>query len=220
MELNEPMPRIVPIMRSGSIGLLFAILFFVGGDNSAGAASSALHDGDIIFQTSRSSQSLAIQRATGSPYSHMGIIFIRDGRPYVFEAVATVRYTALESWIARGQGSHYVVKRLKDAEKVFDSNGLAKLRGATSEFAGRPYDLTFEWSDDRIYCSELVWKVYDRGLNIRVGELQRLKDFNLADPVVKAKMRQRYGKRIPLDEPVISPAAMFRSPLLVTVVQK
>jgi len=181
MEPNEPATRIVRSMRSGSIGLLFAILFFVGGDNAAGKATPAFHDGDIIFQTSRSSQSLAIQRATGSPYSHMGIIFIRDGRPYVFEAVATVRYTPLESWIARGQGSHYVVKRLKDAGKVLDGNGLAKLQGATSQFAGRPYDLTFEWSDDRIYCSELVWKLYDRALNIHVGELQPLKDFNLSE---------------------------------------
>ena len=30
--------------------------------------------GDIIFHTSRTSQSLAIQKATGSVYSHMGII--------------------------------------------------------------------------------------------------------------------------------------------------
>jgi len=113
-----------------------------------------------------------------------------------------------------------VVKRLKDAGKVLDDSGLAKLHGATSQFAGRPYDLTFEWSDDRIYCSELVWKLYDRALNIHVGELQRLKDFNLSDPVVKAKMRQRYGKRVPLNEPVISPVAMFRSPLLVTVTER
>lgn len=71
-----------------------------------------------------------------------------------------------------------------------------------------------------VFCSELVWKLYDRALNIHVGELQPLKDFNLADPVVKVKMRQRYGKRIPLNEPVISPAAMFQSPLLVTVIEK
>jgi hypothetical protein len=33
-------------------------------------------------------------------------------------------------------------------------------------------------------------------------------------------MRERYGTRIPLDEPVISPVAMFDSPLLVTVVAR
>ena len=42
--------------------------------------------GDIIFHTSRTSQSLAIQKATGSVYSHMGIILLRDGKPYVYEA--------------------------------------------------------------------------------------------------------------------------------------
>src|SRR3954464_15869598 len=42
----------------------------------------AVRDGDVIFQTSQSSQSVAIQRATHSPYSHMGIIFVRAGQPY------------------------------------------------------------------------------------------------------------------------------------------
>ncbi|HTD24351.1 MAG TPA: YiiX family permuted papain-like enzyme [Terriglobales bacterium] len=185
----------------------------------AEASPATLQDGDIIFQTSQSSQSVAIQRATASPYSHMGIIFFRNGKPYVFEAIATVRYTPLTSWIARGKGGHYVIKRLKDAPTLLTSDGLAKLRATTSQFEGRRYDLTFEWSDDRIYCSELVWKLYDRALNIHIGELQHLKDFNLNDPVVKAKMRQRYGNHVPLEEPVISPGAMFRSPLLVTIAE-
>ena len=52
-----------------------------------------VRDGDVIFQTSRSSQSLAIQRATHSRFSHMGLIFIWSGEPYVLKAAATVRYT-------------------------------------------------------------------------------------------------------------------------------
>ncbi len=197
-----------------------AILCIITASYAAAAPVLAVRDGDIIFQTSQSSQSLAIQRATGSPYSHMGIIFFRGGKPYVFEAIATVRYTPLASWIARGKGGHYVVKRLKDAPTVLTSDGLSKLHVTTHQFEGRPYDLTFDWSDDRIYCSELVWKLYDRSLKIHVGELQQLKDFNLADPVVKTKLRERYGSHIPLEEPVISPAAMFHSPLLVTAAEK
>lgn len=42
-----------------------------------------VQNGDIIFQTSLSSQSLAIQKATHSPYSHMGIIILKNGKPYV-----------------------------------------------------------------------------------------------------------------------------------------
>ena len=45
-------------------------------------------DGDVIFQTSRSSQSQAIQLATKSPYSHMGIVYVGEGaEALVFEAV-------------------------------------------------------------------------------------------------------------------------------------
>ncbi len=187
---------------------------------SAKAVLPTLKDGDIIFHTSRSSQSIAIQRATHSQYSHMGLIVHRSGKPYVFEAISTVRYTALDQWVARGIGQHFVVKRLRNANAILSPSALQKLQKVAAQFAGRSYDLIFSWSDDQIYCSELVWKIYDRGLNIQLGKLQRIRDFNLTDPMVRAKMRERYGSTIPLDEPVISPAAMFRSPFLVTVAEQ
>jgi len=197
---------------SASLPALFTLL-----TASAGHAATALKDGDIIFHTSRSTQSLAVQRATGSRYSHMGIVLLREGKPYVFEAVSTVRYTPLAQWTARGNGGRYVVKRLRDADTRLTPGAVARLHARTSDFAGRPYDLTFEWSDSRIYCPELVWKLYDRALGVRIGELQKIRSFNLADPAVRTKMRERYGDAVPMDEPVISPVAMFDSPLLVTV---
>ena len=120
-------------------------------------AASPLRDGDIIFHTSRSAQSQAIQRATHSPYSHVGWSFHRDGKPFVFEAIATVRYTPLAQWTARGRSGDYVVKRLK---APLTADQADKLRKAAETYAGKPYDLYFEWSDARIYCSELVWKAY------------------------------------------------------------
>ena len=181
------------------------------------AQAGQLHDGDIIFQTSRSAQSVAIQKATHSKYSHVGIIFFRDGRPYVYEAANTVSYTLLKKWIARGEGGHYVVKRLRGSERVLTPQDVAKLRQVAASFQGKPYDLTFEWSDDRIYCSELVWKIYDRGIGVRVGRLQRLRDFDLSGPAVKTKMKERFGNHVPLDEMVISPGEMFSSDKLMIV---
>jgi len=180
----------------------------------------ALRDGDIIFHTSHSAQSVAIQHATGSRYSHMGLVIHRDGKPFVLEASATVRRTPLDAWIARGVGGHFVVKRIRDATRLLTPEGLARLREEALRFEGLPYDLTFEWSDDRIYCSELVWKAYHRALGLDLGKLQRLREFKLDDPVVRAKLHERYGDRVPLDEPVISPSAMYGSPLLVTVEQR
>jgi hypothetical protein len=183
----------------------------------AAGHAEALRDGDIVFHTSRSAQSVAVQRATGSRYSHMGIVLMRGGKPYVFEAVQTVRYTPLAQWTARGNGGHFVAKRLRNADTLLTPAALARLRAKTGDFEGRPYDLTFEWSDGRIYCSELVWKLYQRALGVRIGELQKIRAFNLGDAAVRAKMRERYGDKVPLDEPVISPMAMFDSPLLKTV---
>jgi len=89
--------------------LVFAViglLYLLGcGDSFA----ERLRDGDLIFQTSRSEQSTAIEKATHSPYSHMGIVFLRNGNPHVYEAIKTVQYTPLRKWVERGEGGHYVV---------------------------------------------------------------------------------------------------------------
>jgi hypothetical protein len=179
-----------------------------------------VHEGDVVFHTSRSSQSFAIQEATHSPYSHMGIVIVRGGRPYVFEAVSTTRYTPLRDWLRRGAGRHYVIKRLRDADQRLTADALNRLESTSRRFEGRPYDLTFEWSDDRMYCSELVWKIYDRALGVQLGAMQHLRDFDLSAPEVRAKMRERYGDHVPLDEPVISPVAIFSSDQLVTVAER
>jgi hypothetical protein len=200
--------------------LLLIALCWYGEAVSGEAWETRVREGDIIFHTSRSSQSLAIQRATGSRYSHMGIIFIRNGAPVVYEAVQTVRYTPLKRWTARGEGGHFVVKRLADADRILTAEALGKLRRAAAMFEGRPYDLTFEWSDDRIYCSELVWKIYERALGIQIGSLQRLREFRLDDPAVRKKMKERYGNAVPRDEKVISPAAMFDASNLTAVLQR
>lgn len=177
-------------------------------------AAAPLRDGDIIFQTSRSGQSVAIQKATHSPYSHMGVVLHRDGKPFVFEAIATVRYTPLENWIARGDGGRYVVRRLT---RPLQPAEVKKLHEAAKIYAGKPYDLYFEWTNARIYCSELVWKMYRDATGLEIGTLQKLRELDLDDPAVKAKMRERYGKNIPLDERMISPAAMYESGLLKAV---
>ncbi len=67
--------------------------------------------------------------------------------------------------------SHVVVKRLKDRDAVLSREVLEAMRRVGETMAGKPYDLKFGWSDDLIYCSELVWKIYERGAGVRVGEL-------------------------------------------------
>jgi uncharacterized protein YycO len=181
------------------------------------ADEGEIKNGDLIFQTSLSGQSKAIQVATHSKYSHCGIIYKEGNRFVVFEAVQPVKRTALDQWIARGENAKFVIKRLKNAEQVLTPATLQKMKQVGEEFLGKNYDSTFEWSDSKIYCSELIWKIYQRATGIEVGKLQKLSDFDLTNEVVKKKMTERYGKKIPMDEMVISPSAIFESTLLTTV---
>jgi len=184
---------------------------------AACAGDYAPRDGDIAFQVSTSRQSEAIQRATGSRWSHLGIVHLVDGAPLVFEAVGPVRDTPLAEWIARGKDGEVVIKRLRDAERLLTPAARDQLLAVGRRWRGRPYDLVFAWSDDELYCSELVWKLYHRTLGLAIGDTQRLGDLDLTHPVVQRKLHERYGDAIPLDETVITPGAIFDSPLLETV---
>lgn len=170
--------------------------------------------GDIIFQTSRSAQSKAIQMATKSHYSHMGMIVVRNRQTYVFEAIGPVKYTALQAWIGRGENGSFIVRRVKGGLSAAQRQ---KLTLSAKRYLGKPYDLAFSWTDERQYCSEVVWKVYRSATGMRIGKRQKLKEFDLHSKAVRDKLTERYGKNIPLEETVISPQAMFDDPRLETV---
>jgi hypothetical protein len=180
---------------------------------------AAFKTGDLVFHTSLSSQSQAIQIATKSKYSHCGIVFEKEGVFYVYEAVQPVKVTPLDEWIARGDKGYYTLRRLKDAQIVLTPEAQGKLEAEAKKFLGKNYDLNFDWSDDKIYCSELIWKVYDRALGIQIGELQKLGEFDLNFPQAKALVKVRYGgiNKFPFKEDVISPVGIFNSELLETI---
>ncbi len=179
-----------------------------------------LQNGDLIFHTSLSRQSMAIQLATKSEYSHCGLIYKADGQYFVLEAVQPVGLTPLDKWIARGKHGKYVVKRLKEADRILKPDVLNKMKEIGNSMIGKNYDFGFGWSDERIYCSELIWKIYQKATGLKIGKIEKLKDFDLSSAAVKQKMKERYGNHIPLNESVISPKAVFESELLTTVKSK
>jgi len=144
----------------------------------------------------------------------MGIVFLRGAKPEVLEAVSPVRFTPLEKWVARGELGRYVAKRPRHR---LPPDRVRRLRSVGESFLGRPYDEYFGWSDDSLYCSELVWKVYERATGIALGRLHRLGELDLSQPIVRAQLAKRYGEAIPLDQQVITPAAIFAAPELVTI---
>jgi len=108
-------------------------------NNTRTVKNDDLRNGDIIFQASKSSQSKAIQLATNSQYSHMGIVYETNGEFYVYEAIQPVKLTKLNDWIKRGENSHYVVKRLKDSEKLLTKENIRKLKDYGEKFKSKSY---------------------------------------------------------------------------------
>jgi hypothetical protein len=182
------------------------------------ASVSGLKKGDVIFQVNESGQGKAIQLATHSKYTHCGLVWSDEGKLFVWEAGPVVMSTPIDEFIKRGKNSHYVVKRLKGRDSLLTTEQENSMKSLFYRaFYNKPYDLYFGWNDEKIYCSELVWKIYSRTTGIEVGKTEKLRDCDLSHPVVKQKLKERYGNEIPLDETVISPADIFNSELLETV---
>lgn len=179
--------------------------------------ASKFKDGDLIFQTSESKQCEAVRIATNSKFSHCGIIYNLNGKWFVFEAVQPVKLTPVEEWIQHGKGNKYVVKRLKDAS-VLTPVVLQKMKDYSQQFDGKEYDAYFEWTDNRMYCSELIWKIYKNAAGIELSKLREMKEFNLEDPRVQKILKERYGNDIPLEEKVVAPSDISDSNLLKTVI--
>lgn len=177
--------------------------------------SKELKEGDIILQTSESSQCEAVRIATKSKFSHCGIIIKENDKNFVLEAVQPVKITPLEEWISHGKNGDYLIKRVT---KSLDSAKIKKMKAYGFHLLNKDYDLYFEWSDDKIYCSELVWKIYKEGAGIEICSFKKLKDFDLTNPIVKKIMKERYGDKVPLNENVIAPSQLANSKLLETVI--
>ena len=178
----------------------------------------ALRDGDLIFHESQSAQSEMVRALTDSRWTHMGVIYLEPAGPMVFEAVSPVRRTALKDWTLRGRGGHFAIKRLRDAETRLTQEVIAKMRKLGATWLGRPYDLRFRWDDETLYCSELVYKLFERGAGVKLGKLQTAAEMNLDDEKVQRALKKRFaGAKFDPQEPVVTPDSIFNDEQLIEV---
>lgn len=172
--------------------------------------SHTYQDGDIIFQSSNSRQCQAVKLATHSDISHCGMLFNKNGDWFVLEAVEPVQVIPLLDFVKRGEGWRYTIKRLKTDQKLSETQ-KRNMHTLGESLVGKHYDIYFGWTDDEIYCSELVWKLYYQAAGIELCKTKKLKDFDLTNPLVVEMMKERYGNHIPFDEAVVAPSDIFFS---------
>lgn len=202
---NDPIPKSVEVEEK-DLGLM-----------KDGNSWEEYKNGDIVFIHSKSNLSSPISLATESNYTHCAVYWCFKGTgPAFYEAASEVEITDFDEFLKHRKGSLLLVMRLKDRDKLLDSTNLSLLIDKMSSWHERPYDGHFLWSDDEIYCSELVYKAYE-AVNIKLCELKKLEDFDLSSPQVKKELDKRYGNKIPLKEPIIAPVDLIYSPLLDTI---
>lgn len=184
----------IRLLRSAAIAtIIFAAIVYawLGLTTVSAEDLPSLKNGDIIFQTSRGSQSSAILLASMSAYSHMGIVEIdSDGTLFVVEAVGPVKSTRLDEWIKRGLGGRVAIKRMT----TLSTEQSRLILQAAHYYDGLPYDPFFMSTTDQIYCSELVSLSFKNGASLTLGKTQKAKELYLNNFAAKRLISKRWQK--------------------------
>ncbi|MCA2980963.1 MAG: peptidase [Myxococcaceae bacterium] len=163
-----------------------------------------LRTGDLVFQASTSSRSALIRKASGSPYSHVGIVEVAGDGVFVIEAIEPVSRTPWARWRARGVGAKVLVLRDRGATPAALADVVREARKAV----GTPYDARYRWDDERLYCSELVVKAWARGLGVSPGVQQPVRDLALTP----AELALARAKGINPDQHLVTPGSLATDP--------
>jgi len=164
-----------------------------------------IKSGDFIFQHLPGPLTEMIADVTKSPYSHCGIIVEKKGGFVILEAIGPVKETPINEWIARGEGERFTIVRLKEPYRIF----IPQIIEQAYRFSGRPYDIQYEWDDQKIYCSELIHKAVQEGAGLSLARFVRLGDLDWHR--YEKQIRQITGGILPLDRIMITPADLAES---------
>ena len=180
-----------------------SILFFALLLCSCRAVDSQSHyrpqHGDIVFQSLAHNPVIdAIEGCTNSPYSHCGIVVQRTDGWFVLEAIGPVLEKPLNRWIAQGREKQFAVHRLKPALQKH----VPAMIAAARRFMGKPYDIQYELDDEKIYCSELIYKAWLAATQEQLGKLVRLGDLNWKP---HEHVIRQIANGLPLDRKMITP---------------
>ncbi len=193
--------------------ILFAGLIFLFAGCAAIEAPKQYEprEGDLVFQALPLEVDLvrAIEGITRSHYSHVGVLHRRKGEWTVIEATgAGVVYTPFEKWKSIGRDERWAAYRVKAKHREHVGEFLTQLH----PHAGKPYDFSYELSEDKLYCSELVYHAWAKATGQKMGTLTELGNLNWRP--FSATIEKYNGGPMPPDRQLISPVELSKAPQL------
>jgi Permuted papain-like amidase enzyme, YaeF/YiiX, C92 family len=141
---------------------------------------AVLHDGDVVFRRAdarilfgRFPFSRFIANASGSRFSHTGVVAIEDGQPVVYDTTkAGVRRQPFAVWILDNVGP-LGVKRLRPE---LQPHAAAAVRYCRDVFERQvPFDYDLDLDDRALYCVEMTEKAF-RASGLVLSQPVRLGD--------------------------------------------
>ena len=175
------------------LSAIFGVIFAYGPNPDI----EKLKEGDVIFHASDSRQAPMLRLATASPITHCGIIIEKGGKLYVLEAEGTVQLTPIQTFIDRGIGKTYCVRRPKSELK-----GRVKYKG----YLGIAYDSAFKFKNKKYYCSELVYDIYKDQFGIQICEPRPLSDYHTLG--LEKEIKRRGMK---MDQLMVAPSDLMNA---------
>ena len=106
--------------------------------------------------------------------------------------------------MGRSRGRRVIVKRLSDEGRL-TSDARARMHASLRGDLGKDYDNLFEWSDKKIYCSELIWRAYERGL----GSLTWTRAANARSTLYRPAVRNFLNERFHLSSSQIEKSTLL-----------
>ncbi|UMB54287.1 hypothetical protein MKD41_02120 [Lutibacter sp. A64] len=137
-----------------------------------------LQNGDLILRCGKSTGSYLVHLADKtSEYTHIGIIAIEKGTPYVIHAVPhknnTLKKETFKKFLNPKKASSYAVYR-----STFNAKTLSKVVNEAQKFYLKKCTFDNEYNlntDNKLYCTELILKAFKNAgitLNIKERELK------------------------------------------------
>jgi hypothetical protein len=200
---------------------IIILLIFNSLDTNAQAPKIAFKEGDLVFQDLDCGPLCdAIEAVTegfqGRDFSHVAIIIKENKRLRAIEAIGTeVRTISIDSLFLRTPSKNkYLIMRLNDEYQHLSS----KISKNSLQYIGKKYDDRFIMNNDSLYCSELVYEVFNS--SIKSETIFHLQEMTYKEPGTNkffqawVEYYKSLNSFIPEGLPGINPGLISRSAYL------
>jgi hypothetical protein len=165
-------------------------------------------NGDVVFIKHSKLKSGNLIPNGKTKYNYVGVIFMEDGIPMVYHATEPISKTHLEAFIDLSEGRDYKIKRLSE-QNLLNTDVIQTMHTFAKAKLHSHYDGKLSLTNDELYNSEFVYKMYQHALGIKLSEPKPLADLK-NDPLTLDFLKEAYGDQI-LNEKMVVLGDLYHS---------